>query len=424
MFEKRNIITAVEIGTSKIRVLVGESEAENSPVILGRGEVAAGNAIVKGEIVDMSRALELLSEALDMADDTSGKLINQTQVAGVVVTNCGIASLESVGSAVIKSQDRKISEEEIAEATRNAQVTHLPFDRVPIDTLDSYFMLDGQRRVATPLGQIAHKLDAHVHVIHGEANRIGNFTKLMADCGFEENTYLIFSGIATVMGVMTEDEKRNGAILLDMGAGATEYVTVYNHGVIASGVLPVGFEHIANDLSVILRLHIDTCRKLLTDGTITQMSAQGKGFIELKNINNKHVKIPLVSFEKIIDERLKETFGIIKDNLKSRGLFKNIGSGGILSGGAALFPRSMDIFHDVFECPVRIGKPFDASGAITELENPRYSTAWGALKYCDLCLKTNHSRPGGFASSITSMVDNLAAGLHRTVSNVFKSIKI
>lgn len=414
----------MEIGTSKIRVLVGESSEDNSPIILGRGEVGSGNAIVKGEIVDMDRTLELLSDALDMADDNSGKLVNQTQVAGIVVTNCGIASLESVGSAVIKSPDRKISEEEIAEATQNAQVTHLPFDRVPIDTLDSYFMLDGHRRVASPLGQIAHKLDAHVHVIHGESNRIGSFTKIMADSGFEENTYLIFSGIATVMGVMTEDEKRNGAILLDMGAGVTEYVTVYNHGIIASGVLPVGFEHVANDLSVILRLHIDTCRKLLNDGTLAQMSAQGKGFIELKNINNKLVKIPLVSFEKVIDERLNESFGIIKDNLKSRGLFKNIGSGGILSGGAALFPRTLDIFHDVFECPVRLGKPFDASGAITELENPRYSSVWGSLKYCDLCLKTNHNRPSGFADKLNRAVDIMAGGVQQTLRNVFKSIKI
>lgn len=423
MFERRNIVTAVELGTSRIRVLVGESNGDGL-LVLGRGEVPSGGSIIKGEIVDMDRSLELLSEAVEMADENSGKMINQSRAVGIVVTNSGISSLQSVGSAIVRSQDHRVSEDDITEATRNAQVNHLPFERTVIGSFDSYFLLDGSRKVSSPLGQSAHKLDAYVHVIHGETNRIENYSKIMQDVGFEDNTYLVFSGIATTLGVLTEEEKRNGAILLDMGAGTTEYVTVYNHGIMGSGVIPVGFDHVINDLSVILKLHIDTCRKLILDGTLAAMSARGQGFIELKNLNSATVKIPLGSFEKIIDERLKETFTIIKDNLKNQGLFTNIGSGGILSGGAALFPRTPNVYRDVFECPVRIGKPFDASGAITELESPRYSTIWGALKYCDVCMKSDELQHGGITDSISSTIDALAQGLQRTFVNVFKSIKI
>lgn len=423
MFERRNILTAVELGTSRIRVLVGESRGDGL-LVLGRGEVSSGGSVVKGEVVDMDRALELLTEAIEMADESSGKVINQNRAVGIVVTNSGISSLQSVGSAIVRSPDCRVSENDIAEATRNAQVNHLPFERTVIGSFDSYFLLDGHRKVGSPLGQSAHKLDAYVHVIHGETNRIENYSRIMQDAGFEDNNYLIFSGLATTMGVLTEDEKRNGAILLDMGAGATEYVTVYNHGIMGSGVIPVGFDHVLNDLSVILKLHIDTCRKLVTDGTLAAMSARGQGFIELKNLNSATVKIPLVSFEKIIDERLKEAFAIIKNNLKNQGLFTNIGSGGILSGGAALFPRTLDVYRDVFECPVRIGKPFDASGAITQLENPRYSTIWGALKYCDICMKSDEQQPGGITESISSTIDALAQGIQKTFVNVVKSLKI
>jgi cell division protein FtsA len=404
-------------------VLVGESSGDGLQV-LGRGEASSGGSVIKGEIVDMDRALELLTEALEMADENSGKMINQSRAVGVVVTNSGISSLQSVGSAVVRAQDYRVSESDITEATRNANVNHLPFERLIIGSFDSYFLLDGHRKVSSPLGQSAHRLDAYVHVIHGETNRIENFSKIMQDVGFEDNVYLIFSGLATTMGILTEDEKRNGAILLDMGAGTTEYVTVYNHGIMASGVIPVGFDHVLNDLSVILKLHIDTCRKLITDGTLAAMSARGQGFIELKNLNSATVKIPLVSFEKIIDERLKETFGVIKSNLQSQGLFTNIGSGGILSGGAALFPHTLDVYRDVFECPVRVGKPFDASGAITQLENPRYSTIWGALKYCDVCMKSDEQRSGGFTDSISSALDTLAQNFQKTFANVVKSLKI
>ncbi|MDD2479358.1 MAG: cell division protein FtsA [Victivallaceae bacterium] len=428
MFPRRKpIITAIEIGSSKICVLVGESqETDENIVVLGRGEVSSSGAVLKGEIIDMDRAITLLSNALDQADEASGKKISESIFIGVGITNSGIASSQNIGSTLTSSPDAVISADDITAAGKNAKPVHLPYDRIQLDSYCSYFLLDEGRRVSDPSGQISRKLDAYVHVIHGDANRVASFTKLINDCGIgdENNVYPLFCGTAAAYCILTDEEKSNGVVFVDMGAGVTEYVVVHNSGVMASGVVPVGFEHIANDLSLVLNLHIDTCRKMIVDGTITTMITQGRGFIEQKDFNGRDVKIPLLSFEKIIDERLRETFEIIKSRVAKEVPLRNLSAGGVLTGGGALFPRTADVFHSVFECPVRIGKPFDASGAITNLESPRYSTVWGILKCSNFHLRTGRVESGGITDAAANMLDHVAGNLWHGIRNVWNSLKV
>lgn len=428
MFLKRKpIITAIEIGSSKICVLVGESqEPEENIVVLGRGEVDSGGAVIKGEIIDMDLAMTLLLDAVEQADEASGKRISESSFIGVGVTNSGITSSHNIGSKITSSQDAVISEEDITEAIKNASQFHLPYDRYEIESYNSYFLLEGQSRVSDPRGKVSRKIDVYVHFIHGDANRVNNFTKLVNDCGIgdEDKVFPLFNGTAAAYSVLTEEERNNGTILVDMGAGVSEYVVVHNAGVMASGVIPVGFEHVINDLSLILNLHIETCRKMIIDGTIANMIAQGRGFIEPKNFNGRDVRIPLLSFEKIIDERLRETFEIIKARVSKEVPLRNLGSGGVLTGGGALFPRTADVFRSVFECPVRIGKPFDASGSITDLESPRYSTVWGIMKQSNLCLLTGRVITRGITDTALKIIDDTAGNLLHGIRNAWKSLKV
>lgn len=424
MFQQRNIITAVEIGTSKICVLTGKAADDGSITVIGHGEVNTENAVSKGEIVDMSRTLELLAKAFEEADEASGGEINNSRLLTVAVTGCDMDFFQGAGTVFINNEDHVVQDSHLEESLENAQVKPLPLDRMTINTFDAYFLLDGNHRVRNPVDQIAHKLEAYVHVIHGNANRVENFISAVRNAGFEKRIEPVFSGIASLYGLLTEEEKENGALLVDMGAGVTEYVAVYNSGVLASGMLPVGFEHIANDLSLGLDLHISVCRKLLRDGTISEHVRTGKGFVEQKTAIGKIRKIPVGSFEKIIDLRLREVFQIIHEHIAEQGVFRNLGSGGVITGGASLFPRTVELFREVFQFPVRAGRPFDAGGAVTGLENPRYSTIWGALKYGEEIdrIRRRGGRRGVFGG-ISESVDSLVDWLWDRVVDIRKSIK-
>ncbi len=425
MFHQKNIVTAVELGTSKICVLVGEALPEGGISVIGRGEASSENAICKGEISDMSAALDILMRVIDEADESSGRQVNNSSLIAVAVTGASINSYQGIGTVFVKSENHRVSDDDIDEALQNAQVKPLPFDQTIINTFDSYFMLDGCRRVRNPSDQVADKFEAFIHVIHGDTNRVENFKSILRDAGFDEEIIPAFSGIASAYGILTEEEKENGVLLVDMGAGTTEFIVIYNMGVLFSGVLPVGFDHVANDLSIGLDLHISTCRKMLKDGSIMQHIHDRKGFVELKTVTGNDRKVPLSSIEKIIDLRLREIFQIIHRKIKDHGIINNLGSGGVLSGGAALFPRTSEIFKEVFEFPVRIGQPFDASGAVTGIENPRYSTIWGVLKFGEELSRilTTKEKRGVFSRMLINPIDNVAGRFWQGVSNLKKSIK-
>ena len=425
MFQQRDIVTAIEIGTSKICVLVGESTQDGKISVIGHGEAPSVNTVVKGEIADMDTALEQLTSAIEAADASSGREISNSNIIAVAVTGSSIQAYQGTGTVFVNSEDHRITESEMNEALQNAQVKPLPFGQTIINTFDSYYLLDGNRRVRNPFDQTADKLEAFIHVIHGDTNRIENFRSIMRDAGFEHEITPVFSGIASVYGILTDEEKEHGVLLVDMGAGTCEYMAVFNMGILASGVLPIGFEHVANDLSLGLDLHISVCRKMLIDGTIARHVQERQGFLELRTSAGNLRKIPLSSFEKIIDLRLREVFQIIHKNISDQGIFRNLSSGGVLTGGAALFPRTAEIFKSVFEFPVRVGQPFDASGAVTGLENPRYSTVWGVLKFGEeLNRIINSRRKRGMVGAFIDGFDGLADLVWRTLSNLKHSIKI
>ncbi|MBU8901626.1 MAG: cell division protein FtsA [Victivallales bacterium] len=381
MFQQNNIITAIEIGTSKICVLIGETSAEEKLAVIGFGEYPSNNSVVKGEIVDMDTALEQLTKAINQADESSNRAINDSNIIAISITGSNILSYQGSAAIFVNSEDHRIGEEEITAAVKNAQSNNIPYDRTLINSFDSYFLIDGNKRVRNPIDMIAHKLEVFIHAVHGKTNQIENFYSLIRDAGFDDDPIPVFSGIASAYGVLSDEEKENGALLLDIGAGTCEYLAIFNMGILASGVLPIGFEHVANDLSLGLDLHVSDCRKLLKEGTIVEHIQQRKAFIEIRTSPGSLRKIPLTSFEKIIDLRLRETFQIIHEKLASQNILRNLGSGGIITGGGAQFSRCPELFSEVFPLPVRIGKPFTTNGMMVGIENPRYSTLWGTLKY-------------------------------------------
>ena len=412
MFRSRNIISAVEIGTSKFCVLVGEIDGSGRLDVIGRGEAPSASSVVKGEIVDMDRAYEQLAKALEEADRASGRVLTMSRLVMVPVTGCGITSQRGVGMVLIRNADHIVTEEDRSEANENARVLNLSTERRIINTCDSFFMVDG-RRVSNPLRHHGSKLEAHIHIVHGVASRVDNFCNLVRDSGLEDaDIDVVFSPIAAEYGVLSERERDEGVLLVDLGAGCTEYVMEYDNGLCASGVLQVGMEHVANDLSIGLGLSIDQCRKLLVSGELARAAESGQSQLRLRGVSGAERVIPLASFEAVIDCRLREIFAIIRSQLELAGSPCSQAVGGVMTGGGALFPRARELFGEVFDLSCQVAHPRDAEGAVTDLASPRYSTVWGALKLAADYLNSGSApEGGGFLSSLSSNASALLSGL-------------
>ena len=319
MFNNREIVTAVDLGSSKICVLVGEALPDGKVKVIGQGCVPSEGSIVKGEIYNMDKAFELLGSALEEADRSSDRELGNSRLVIVPVTGCGIESMQGVGTATIRSEQRVVTEKERAEAVENAKDQHVSAGREIINISESCFAIDG-RPVCNPLLQSGRRLDAYVHLVHGVTTRLENFRTIVRESGFEDSMiYPVFAPLATDYGILSEEERGSGALLVDIGAGTTEYDVECNSGVRASGVLQVGFDHVCNDLAVGLDLNIGVCRKLVEDGSLSRAIREHRDCLEFPGSSvGTPRRIPLNSFETIIDLRLRETFEIIKQILNEK----------------------------------------------------------------------------------------------------------
>ena len=171
-------------------------------------------------------------------------------------------------------------------------------------------------------------------------------------------------------------------LLIDFGAGTTEYMVEYKEGMIAGGVFPIGFHHVLNDLAIGLDLPFDFCRKLADSGKLESLLKSGEEYLEYPNQRSIR-KIPVSSFETIIELRLRELFGLVGDALRTENILQDLGAGGVLTGGGSLLTMSQNIFQETFQCSARIGQPHDVVGASGEITSPRYSMVYGALKIAD-----------------------------------------
>ena len=337
MFHTRDIVTAIEIGTSKINVLVGEAGPDGRVNVVGRGSAPSAGSVVKGEIEDMDLAFEQLGNAIADAESASDGLLNSTKVVVVAVTGCRMEAFQGIGSVVVRNDEHKVTNKERIEAHENARVLHLATGREIINSSESYFTID-ERRIRNPLNHTASKLEAYVHVVHADAARLENFRSIVRDSGFEEAAIEVaFSPLADDFGILSDEEREHGVLLVDLGAGTTEFVVEYNSGVQASGVLQIGFDHVCNDLSLGLDLHIDVCRKLIEEKTLQRAMQERREYMEFPSSTGRGRKIPLPSFEVIIDARLREIFEIIRSMAAAQGALGSLDAGGALTRGGALF---------------------------------------------------------------------------------------
>ena len=421
MFKNRDIVCSVEIGTSKICVLVGEVLPDGQVEVIGKGDIASGGTVVKGEICNYPHLLPLLEKAMIEADQSSGGCLGSCRLVEVLVTGCGIASQQGVGSATVRNGERIVTDAERREALDNAQVINLSGDREILNCSESYFKVDG-RRVSNPIGQGGTRLETHVHVVHGIANRLDVFRRAVSDAGFgDTDTDVTFSALADDFAILTEEERSQGVLLVNLGAGCTEYIVEYDQGICASGVVQLGMEHVANDLSVAMNLSIDLCRNLIANGTIGRMNSEKHEFLEFRS-NSGSRKIPLASFETVIDLRLREIFEIIRSQLVDSGAPRSLDAGGVITGGGASFYRTEELFTEVFELECRKRVPADVGGILTGLDDPRYTSVWGGLKVAAHLLSRYDDEKRPFDSLIDGL-NGVFSKSRRTLKNIKEAIK-
>ncbi|HEX2751031.1 MAG TPA: cell division protein FtsA, partial [Verrucomicrobiales bacterium] len=257
---RSNIYVGLEIGTSKICVVVGDARSDGSIKILGVGQ-APSRGVRKGEIVDFDTAQTCLQDALVRAEDRSDIMIRKVWLA---ITGPHIESCNNRGLLRIPDDQSEITEDDIEEVKEQASNVAIPPDNIFLHRIIRHYWVDGQEKVLNPVGMLGKKLEADYHIVHGIRSRVQNTVRCLREFPLEVED-VVFSPIAAAQVVLNREAREQGALLLDIGGGTTDYV-VYDDGAIAaSGSVGVGGDHISNDLSIVLKIPMSRAEKLKTE---------------------------------------------------------------------------------------------------------------------------------------------------------------
>lgn len=375
---KSNIFVGLEIGTSKICVVVGDARSDGSIKILGIGQ-APSRGVRKGEIVDFETAQTCLQDALVRAEDRSDVMIRKVWLA---ITGPHIESCNNWGVLRIPDDQSEITEDDIEEVKEQASNVAIPPENIFLHRIIRHYWIDGQERVLDPVGRLGRKLEADYHIVHGIRNRVQNTIRCLREFPLEVED-VVFSPIAAAQVVLNREAREQGALLIDIGGGTTDYVLYENGAVAASGSIGVGGDHISHDISVVLKIPMSRAERLkVHHGSVLPaedpdryVSIDGDHMFDAVSVNQGILN-------EVIRARLEETFQLVKKRIQAAGAApERVATVLYLCGGTSLMRGIDQLAEEVFGIPVRRTSFTPMTGLTSNYESPQFAVPIGLIRY-------------------------------------------
>ena len=373
-----NLTVGLEIGTSKICVVVGESRPDGTIKILGVGQTPS-RGVRKGEIVDFETAMKCVHEAVVDAEQKSDVMIRSVFVA---VAGSHLQSFNNRGCVTLPEDRDEIDEQDVEDVKINAREVSIPAQNAFLHSIIQHYHVDGQDGVLSPVGMLGQRLEADFHIIHGVRTRIQNSIRCVKELPLEVED-VVFGALASAQVVLTQHQKDLGALVIDMGGGTTDYILYVDGAVKQSGCLGIGGDHITNDISMGLRIPMARSEKLkIEEGSCTLGNCLPGETILLKDDSGFAGKeIERETLNTIIHLRVREAFDLLKRGLEEEPFLNYLGAGVFITGGCSLLNGIDHLAEEVFEMPAHIAHAQTMSGLTSASENPQLSTAIGLIKY-------------------------------------------
>jgi len=376
-------IAAIDIGTTKIVVLIATVDSKGRLEILGIGQHPS-YGLKKGVVVNIATTVESIKAALKEAQSMAGCAIES---ACVGISGGHIKSFNSTGVVAIKSKE--VTQRDIDRVIEAAKAIPLPKDQYILHVLPQYFRVDGQEYVFDSLGMYGVRLEAQVHIVTGAVASAQNIIKCCELAGVNPSD-IVLEQIASADAVLTQTERELGVGIIDIGGGTSDFA-IYKDGRIRhSKVLPIAGNHFTNDLAVGLGIPLSSAEDLKRRyGSVHQYHnfQQLKSYVDVPLGYDGGIKtIAIDSLSEILHFRAEEIFDLFSDEINEFRLKAFMPAGLVLTGGGALLAGIKDLAHEKLDLPVRIGSPESHLGPDQDmipdlLKSPIYATAYGLLVY-------------------------------------------
>lgn len=384
LLESRQMIVALDIGTSKVTVLVAEITVDQSIKVIGVG-TSPSHGLRKGLVIDIEMTVRSIQKALEQAESLADCHVHS---AFISLGDSYTDSFNSHGIVAIKSGE--VSHEDLERVLEAAQALSIPSDRRLLHVIPQSYIIDNQENIQDPIGMSGVRLEVKVHVITSAVNTIQNIEKCVSRCGLGVED-IILGQLASASSVLTEDEKKLGICLLDIGGGTTG-VAIFTEGAIRhTAVIPIAGDQVTNDIAVALKITTQQAEEVKNRYACAMAKT-----VELSEI----IKVPdsagrtsreisRQELAEVVQLRYEELFFLIKSELKNSCYENLIPLGIVITGGSSQMEGLIKLAEEEFNMPIRRGTPDKIENFSEVIANPSYSSAVGLLQF-----GLNNSSPG------------------------------
>jgi cell division protein FtsA len=371
-------LVAIDIGSSKVGVLIGQVQESGEVEIVGRG-LAPNRGTRKGNIVNVDATVDALRRASEEAEVMAGVEISQAYVG---VAGSDLRCVNSRGMVSVARKDREITRQDIERVLEAAQSAALPSDREILHAIPQEFFVDEQGGIADPLGMLGSRLEVAVHLVTGNKTRNRTMLTCVNRAGVEV-VEMVFEPLATAEAVLTHDERELGSLLIDVGAGTTDYAVFTEGEIRHSAVLPIGAGHFTNDLAMVLRTPFAEAErvKLQHGCCLASMADELEGISIPAVAGGAPRVVPKRQLCEILQPRAEELLTLLREDLGKVGCDEEFRGGVVLTGGGAQLDGLLELASQIFNTGVRYGLPRGLGGLIDVVGSPVWSTASGLLLY-------------------------------------------
>lgn len=373
---EKNLIVALDIGTSKVVAIVGEIRDDEEIDIIGFGSHPS-RGLKKGVVVNIESTVQSIQRAVEGAELMADCRINSVY-AGIAGSH--VRSLNSHGIVAIR--DKEVTPGDVGRVLDAARAVAIPADQKILHLLPQEFVIDAQEGVREPVGMSGVRLEAKVHMVTGAVSASQNIVKCVERCDLHVDE-IILEQLASSYAVLSEDEKELGVCLVDIGGGTTD-IAVFAEGAIRhTAVIPIAGDQVTNDIAVALRTpsqHAEEI-KIKYACALTQLATADET-IEVPSVGDRPARrLARQTLAEVVEPRYEELFSLIQSELRRSGFEDLCAAGVVLTGGSSKMEGAVELAEEIFHMPVRLGLPHGVKGLVDVVANPIYATGVGLLLF-------------------------------------------
>lgn len=389
----------IDVGTSRVRCVVGAVSQTGEPEIIGYG-AAENQGMRKGVVTHPEEVASAIIAAINEAERHSGRRVS---AATVNINGSHVQGVDSKGVIAISAANREITNDDRYRVEEAAAVMQLPANREIIQVFPKSYRLDGQENIKDPVGMHGVRLEVDTHIVTASTPSVKSL-----DIALEKAQVIAkhrtVSSLAAAEAVLNRQQKEAGTVLVDIGAGTTNLVVIEDGEVQHVAVIPMGGQHITNDLAIGLRTDLDIAEKVkLEHATLSNKTHRAVAAVTIDKVQHT---FNADDVRMIVEARVEELFEFVDKELKKINRSRKLPGGVVINGGSALLPGIAEFARDQLQLSARVGSLLPLGGLADITEDASYVSAIG-LMLLDMILDSS-AGASGYDSESTSLIKSLS----------------